>query len=255
MPRIQVIPEHLEGLSAQISRAAGQLRDLEGRLGRALGGLDWQVRRQANVEARVNVARRQALALADEVERLARFLTDRAAAFRQADARGAQSLGDAVRPYITPPTPVPVPTPAPEQEETPTPPAFEKVIEMLDNLLKPIDWVSNSKSASRTFDRVLENIGRLLNALTGQRGHIKMMRQFSDFLKGSSQGVGFLSNLLDARQMQQYFSGQLTNAQIAETAIKALVPIPILNDRLAQWLVQNMPDPHGHWHGLAAPVE
>jgi len=98
--RILVIPERLDDLSRQMTQAAGELRDLEGRLGRALGALDWQVRQQANVEAQVNAARRQAQNLAGEAERLARFLTDRAAAFRQADAEGAQSLGDAVRPYI-----------------------------------------------------------------------------------------------------------------------------------------------------------
>jgi len=115
--RIIVIPERLDDLSRQMTQAASELRDLEGRLGRALGGLDWQVRQQANVEGQGHSARRQALALADEAGRLARFLTERAAAFRQADAEGAQSLGDAVRPYITPPTPVPVPTPVPQAQE------------------------------------------------------------------------------------------------------------------------------------------
>ena len=111
--RILVTPERLDDLSRQMTQAANELRDLEGRLGRALGGLDWQVRRQANVEGQVHAARRQAQNLAGEAEGLARFLTDRAAAFRQADAEGAQSLGDAVRSYITPPAPVPVPTPEP----------------------------------------------------------------------------------------------------------------------------------------------
>jgi len=117
--RIIVIPERLDDLSRQMAQAANELRDLEGRLGRALGSLDWEARQQANVEGQVHAARRQAQKLAGEAERLARFLTERAAAFRQADAEGAQSLGDAVRPYITPPAPVPVPTPTPEPEGTP----------------------------------------------------------------------------------------------------------------------------------------
>jgi hypothetical protein len=253
--RIIVIPERLDDLSRQMTQAASELRDLEGRLGRALGGLDWQVRQQANVEGQVHAARRQALALADEAGRLARFLTDRAAAFRQADAEGAQSLGDAVRPYITPPTPAPVPTPAPGQEETPAPPAFEEIIEALDNLLKPIDWISDSRQASRAFNEVLKNIGRMLNALTGQRGYVKMMTQLGDFLRDASKGIGFLSNILDVRDMQRYFSGQLTNAQIAEIAIKKLVSIPILKDRLAQWAVQNMVNPEGRWRGPVGTVE
>jgi len=113
MVRILVTPEYLQSLSQQMSQSAGQLRDLAGRLGRALGGLDWQVRQRANVEGQVNTARRQALALADEAERLARYLNERASAFRQVDEEEAQRLGDAVRPYITPPAPVPVPTPEP----------------------------------------------------------------------------------------------------------------------------------------------
>jgi hypothetical protein len=150
--RIIVIPERLDDFSRQMSQAANELRDLEGRLGRALGGLDWQVRQQANVEGQVHAARRQALALADEAGRLARFLTDRAAAFRQADAEGAQSLGDAVRPYITPPTPVPVPTPEPgEVSSQPLPlpssdsPARSELERLLNTLLafQPIlvEWL------------------------------------------------------------------------------------------------------------------
>jgi uncharacterized protein YukE len=253
--RILVIPERLDDFSRQMSQAASELRDLEGRLGRALGSLDWEARQQANVEGQVNTARRQAQSLAGEAERLARSLAERAAAFRQADAQGAESLGATTQAYFRAVTPIPTPTPLPAARPGFSLPSLPDAIKTLDDVLKPVDWISNSKRASRTFDHILEEAGRLLNALTGQRGHIKMMNQFGDFLKGGSQGVGFLSNLLDARQMQQYFSGQLTNAQIADTVIKALVPIPILNDRLAQWLVQNMPDPHGHWHGLAAPVE
>jgi len=252
--RILVIPERLDDLSRQMTQTATQLRGLEGRLGRAVGGLDWQVRRQTNVEGQVNDARRRAAALADKADHLARFLSERAAAFRQADEEGAQRLGDAVRPYIVP-APVPAPTPAPGQEEMPALPAFEEIIKGLDDLLKPIDWISDSQRASRAFDEVLKDVGRMLNALTGQRGHIKMMTQLGDFLQDASKGIGFLSNILDARDMQRYFSGQLTNAQIAEIAIKVLVPIPILNDRLAQWMTQNMVNPTGHWRGLVGTVE
>jgi uncharacterized protein YukE len=137
--RIIVIPERLDDLSRQMTQATSELRDLEGRLGRALGGLDWQVRQQANVEGQVHSARRQALALADEAGRLARFLTDRAAAFRQADAEGAQALGDAVRPYIIPPVPVPAPTPTPEPEGTPISlPSLDTVFDVLKASLSTI---------------------------------------------------------------------------------------------------------------------
>jgi uncharacterized protein YukE len=143
MPRIQVVPEHLEGLSAQMSRAAGQLRDLEGRLGRALGGLDWQVRRQANVEGQVHAARRQALALADEAERLARFLTDRAAAFRQADAQGAESLGAATQAYLRSIPPLPTSASTPIQEEVEAVPSllqFGDPLATAERISQAADW-------------------------------------------------------------------------------------------------------------------
>jgi hypothetical protein len=51
------------------------------------------------VEGLVNAARSRAQHLADEASRLARFLTDRASAFRQADAQGVQSLEAAIQKY------------------------------------------------------------------------------------------------------------------------------------------------------------
>lgn len=252
MTRILVVPERLHELSRQMNQAAGQLRNLEGHLGRALGGLDWQVRQQANVEGQVQAARGQARTLAERAEALARFLSERAAAFQQADAEGAQNLETVTAPYLRP---VPVPTPTPTPSGRPSFPSLEEILHSLDDLLKPVDWVTDSRRASRTFDKMLEEIGRLLNRLTGQRGHIKMMGQLGEFVKDTTKGVGFLNNLVDVRDMNRYFSGQMTNAQIAELAIKVLVPIPILNDRLAQWLVQNMPDPNGHWHGPVGQVE
>ncbi len=130
----------------------------------------------------------------------------------------------------------------------------EEIIRKLDDLLKPIDWVSDSAAATKKFNSMLEEIGRTLNTLTGQRGHIKMMGEFGSFMRGATDGVGFLNNILDLRDMNKYFTGQLTNSEVASVAIKTLLPIPILNDRLAQFLVQNMVDPGGHWHGLVRPA-
>ena len=140
--RIVVIPDLLEDRAQQMAQSAAQLYDIDGRLSRALGALDWEARQKANVEGLVNAARGRARDLAGEAERLARFLTDRAAAFRQADAEGAQSLGDAVRPYITPPAPVPVPTPEPggvRDQSLPLPspdlPARSELERLLNTLL------------------------------------------------------------------------------------------------------------------------
>lgn len=100
MVRILVIPERLENMSRQMAQAASSLRSIEGHLSRALGGLEWEVRQQANVEGQVNAARRQAQTLASEAERLARWLAERAQAFQQADQQGAEMLGATTQHYL-----------------------------------------------------------------------------------------------------------------------------------------------------------
>ena len=97
--RIVVIPDLLEDRAQQMAQSAAQLYDIDGRLSRALGALDWEARQKANVEGLVNAARSRAQHLAGEASRLARFLTDRASAFRQADAQGVQSLEAAIQKY------------------------------------------------------------------------------------------------------------------------------------------------------------
>ncbi len=102
MTRILVVPERLHDLSRQMNQTASELHNLEGHLGRALGGLDWQVRQQANVEGQVRAAQGQARALAERAEAMARFLAERATAFQQADAEGASVLGAATEAYRRP---------------------------------------------------------------------------------------------------------------------------------------------------------
>lgn len=132
--------------------------------------------------------------------------------------------------------------------------AIKDMVGTLDDLLKPIDWISNSTRATRKFNKILENIGRMVNNLTGHIGNIKMMREFGDFVRGAKTVVGFLTNILDMRDMNRYFNGQLTNAEVASVAIQKLVPIPIVNQRLAEFLIQNMVKPNDHWHGLVPPA-
>lgn len=57
MLRILVNSDELRALSAQLRQVAGDLRGLEGRLGCALGSLDWEARRKAEVEGQVAHAR------------------------------------------------------------------------------------------------------------------------------------------------------------------------------------------------------
>lgn len=258
MARILVVPERLHELSHQMNQTASNLRNLDGHLGRALGSMDWQVRQQANVEGQVKAARGQARVLAEQAETMARFLSERATAFQQADAEGAQDLGAVTEPYIRsipvpPSVPTPVPTPAPSGQ--PSFPSWEEVIHRLDDLLKPIDWTTSTVKGKRQFFESLEELGRWLNTVTGQRGHIKLMTELGGVLIGATKTVSVTSNLLTLRDFNHYLAGELTNQQIADTAIKALVPIPILNDKIAAWMIANLPDPNGKWHGLVTPVE
>lgn len=108
--RILVTPERLLDLSRQMGQEAAQLREMEGRLGRALAGLDWAVRQQANVEGLVYNARNQARFLAERAETIARFLAGRAQAFQQADQEACADWDASLRPFRAP-TPVPTLTP------------------------------------------------------------------------------------------------------------------------------------------------
>lgn len=253
MVRILVTPERLNDLSRQMSQGAAQLRDIDSQLGRTLNGLNWEVRQQIKIEGQVQSARQQARQMAEQADVLARYLSERATAFEQADSRSSAEWDASIQRFRAPvpgPTPVPIPTSSKGDSLS-----LDDSIHSLDDLLKPIDWISDSKKATRAFDKTLEEAGRMFNSLTGQRGHIKLMGQFGDFLRDASKGAGFLGNVLDLKDMNLYFSGQLTNAEIADVALKVLVPIPIINDRFANWAIQNMSDPSGHWRGLVTTVE
>ncbi len=132
---------------------------------------------------------------------------------------------------------------------------FEESIARLDDLLKPVDWISNSQKASKIFNETLKDIGRFLNLITGQRGYIKSMSEVGQVLTGAAKSANVLSNLLAVRDYNNYFSGNSTNQQMADQAIHAIIPIPILNSRISSWLVTNMPDPNGKWKGLVTPVQ
>jgi hypothetical protein len=252
-----------------LQRTAQEINAIAGRVSGALGALDWEARQKAGVDGQVNDAQRRAAALASQAETMARYLMNKAQAFAQADQQGVADLQVIIEKYPLP-VPVPVPTPTPEPEETPAPSAFEEIIKKLDDLLKPIDWATSNKKATKVFFEQLKAIGRILNDLTGQRGYVKLMTQLGIFLRNAEKGIGFLSTILGAEIMQRYFSGQLTNAEIARFAISkiisfvaAKVGLPItagiivlvLTNMLADWVVQNMSDPNGRWRGPAPPVE
>lgn len=37
--------------------------------------------------------------------------------------------------------------------------------------------------------------------------------------------------------------------------IEVLIPIPFLDDKIADWFAGNVPNPNGRWHGLVGKVE
>lgn len=91
--RIWVIPSELHALAALWRQVAHGLEGINLQVQRAWSSLDWEVRQEAALEALVIQARRQALALQEEAQRLARFLEERAVAFEQADQEGVTFLG------------------------------------------------------------------------------------------------------------------------------------------------------------------
>lgn len=92
MPGICVAPEELRRLAGLLQNAAGDLRGIRGRVGGALGGLDWEARRRAGVEGQVSDAQGRAGALASQAEAMARYLSAKAEAFEEADRHSYQGL-------------------------------------------------------------------------------------------------------------------------------------------------------------------
>lgn len=100
MPRILVHPEYLREFSAQWLRAAGELQALCGRVGGAIGGLDWKARQQASVEGAWAQARGQANSLVGQAEAFARYLATKAQAFEDADYAGASAVGQVMGMFV-----------------------------------------------------------------------------------------------------------------------------------------------------------
>lgn len=248
MTRILVDPDQLRSLSTQFERVSQDLKEVAGRVNNAWSNLDLRVRQQAAVGGQVSEAFNRGHALAREAMVRANYLLTKAQAFEEADGQGVADLNDVIRKHPVPlPTPTPIPDPGPEDGE---PVSVRDAIERLDDLLKPIDWVSDHKKSAKAFRETLEQIGRLLNAVTGKRGHIKLMRELGDVLTGATKSVSAASDLLALRDFRKYFAGEINNQEIARTAIEALIPIPFIDDKIADWLAANVPDPTGKWHGL-----
>jgi len=93
--RIRVVPDGLRALATRWREIARRLDEMHRVIQHAWESLDWEVRQIGALETQVVQARRMALALMEESERLARFLEERAVAFEQADAEGTVRLSQA----------------------------------------------------------------------------------------------------------------------------------------------------------------
>jgi len=253
MWRIQVDPDQLRALSAQLQRHAAELMAIENRLGSALGRLDWKARQRVGIEGRVAHALSQARSLADQAEEMSRSLAAKAQAFEEADRQGVMDLNDVIEKHPIP-TPVPTPAPTPDQEEGKSDP-IRNTIGLLDDLLKPIDWISDRKKATKVFRETLKQLGRILNSLTGKRGHVKLLEELADVLTGAQKVVSATSALFALRDFKRYFAGELTNQEIARTAIEKIIPVPFIDDKVADWMSKNVPNPNGKWRGLVSQVK
>jgi hypothetical protein len=129
------------------------------------------------------------------------------------------------------------------------------VTEFLDDLLKPIKWASGHKKAARVFRETLKQVGRILNSLTGKRGYVKLMKELGDVLTGTAKVVSAGSDLFALKDFKRYFAGEITNQEVARTAVEALVPVPFIDNKIADWVAKNVPDPNGKWRGLISRVE
>jgi len=132
---------------------------------------------------------------------------------------------------------------------------LRNVTELLDDLLKPIDWASDHKKAARVFRETLKQVGRILNSFTGKRGYVKIMEELGDILTGTAKVVSAGSDLFALRDCKRYFAGEITNQEVARTAVEALVPIPFIDNKIADWVAKNVSDPNGKWRGLISKVE
>lgn len=127
------------------------------------------------------------------------------------------------------------------------------ILSCVDELLKP------AEGNAQVFQEAMRNIGRVLNRLGSTRGYVGAMDELGQILSGTAQVLKKITLVLDLNDYRRFFiTRELTNADVARTAINRLqpLPVPFLGDFIADWMIKNMlVDPNGYWEGLAPPVE
>jgi len=257
--RILVNPQSLQGLASGLERGATDLRFIQGRLSGSLKSLDWEVRRQADIEGRGGNACRQAEALAGRSEESARWLEAKIRAFVEADGQGATSIGTVAKRYVLA---LPPALAHAKAEDYAGWTAFvHSSLGTLKEILKPIDWIADHPAAVKAFRTGMTGVGRFLNEATHERGHIKTMTRMGDSILD---GAPALAKCLSAlgwiellNVVRRFYANEITFGQMAhdgvhitvDLAIGAVIPIPFVGgmvsnpiaDRVADWAFANMP--------------
>jgi len=100
--RILVQPERLRQAAQELRRAEESWQAQAARLRQVFAGLDWETRQRLGVESQVQQAISLAQGLAARAGEKASFLEATAARFEQADAQGAQAIGQVLGAAIAP---------------------------------------------------------------------------------------------------------------------------------------------------------
>ncbi len=279
MAKIKATPELLTSLSAQLCRHANEIEKTGKQMHGAICQLDWELRQRSQIEMVSERASQLAQTLASEANRMAKFVEHKAQELEQADQRTQPGPTPAPTPkpsgaeYSSPKPqergqvdrnnqPIPGPTPTPttsipeDAKDGSASKATRQLFDFVDEWSTPFDWIGEHKKASHQFHLAMQQLGRTLNDLGvgGKRGNIKRLDALASLMEGDAKYVSALGDVLALNDFRHYFSGGLTNSEICRQAIDALLPIPVLKNKVADWAVAKLPFPNGHWRGLIPPA-
>lgn len=260
---LHIDTDHVRSVAAQIYQASEEICNRLDHLCGAVRSIDWEgpgrdtfINQVSSIAHTLSGYAQDGQELgkrlrheSDQWESLAHFSGMRAGY----DSRS--TAGDGI--YGMNPVPIPVPTPAAGGSGG-TLPNLRDVIDFFDEIFKPIDWIGDHAGASKQFHEAMQQLGRWLNQIDGTKGYIKQFDSLAGVLEGSADAISGLGDLLALDDFNKYFNQQMTNQEIARTAINntfGKIPIPFLGDQIADRLMPYLSDPNGKWKGLAPSVQ
>ncbi len=258
MTRIRIDTEYAREVGRRIISEADCVAQIGNELRNAIGSLDtgaWDGRSRARAAPLLDRVRPENEWVKHQLEELGYKLVRVANIFEDKDQDVVKAITEIPWDWTLDPEKLPS-SPETDVEETVEDQdlSLEDALDLLGDSLKTIDWVNDRTKAAKKFNEILKQIGRILNALTGKRGYVKRMEMLGDLLGGAKRVGGEIideiGTLLDLRDFAQYFNGEMTNQEIARTAVEVLIPIPFVDNIIADWMADNVPDPNGKWQGL-----